>query len=372
MFASHRYVCIAFWAETAAVHGGSFTYATKPAILYVCPTRHTKFSQTLVHTAPQVSAVSTKRHTTRENTLGVMTVGKAQIFFHDTPGFVSHKERQDYKPALSAASREAIGTVNLTLLLVDASKDIAKRGLRSLTGLLEEALRSPCELFLVLNKVDMVNPRHRLLETTDEIMDRAQEIMDKMDEENLADATPQERKMKAGSAAASGEEEGYCSSGDINSSSSSSGSAGHRRLFRDGGKTVDDHITVFMVSAKTGDGVMDIVDFLEHRARPGAWLFGRDETTNKDKRSRLHEIVREGLFKHLYKELPYQIQTHTRYARMFTYEELRPLQIFPNHKNHQFYFVRGAGTCSLYKRGESPSQCPKPESHVDRDWQETQ
>ena len=85
----------------------------------------------------QVSAVSTKRHTTRENTLGVMTVGQAQVFFHDTPGFVSHEDRDDYKPALSAASREAIAAVNLTLLLVDASKDVTKRGLRSLMGLLE-------------------------------------------------------------------------------------------------------------------------------------------------------------------------------------------------------------------------------------------
>lgn len=227
-----------------------------------------------------------------------MTVGKAQVFFHDTPGFVSHQERHDYKPALSAASREAIETVNLTLLLVDASKDVAKRGLRSLTGLLEEALRSPCELFLVLNKVDVVNPKHRLLETTDEIMDRAQGVMDRMDQSSLAvaaaaDTAAQERNAEAGS-------------------------AGNRRLFRDGGKTVDDHITVFMVSAKTGDGVGDIVDFLEHRARPGAWLFGRDETTNKDKRSRLQEIVRESLFKHLYKELPYQIQTHTRYEHKYT------------------------------------------------------
>lgn len=90
----------------------------------------------------QVSAVSTKRHTTRENTLGVMTAGRTQVFFHDTPGFVSHEDRDDYKPALSAASREAIASVNLTLLLVDASKDVTKRGLRSLMGLLERALRS--------------------------------------------------------------------------------------------------------------------------------------------------------------------------------------------------------------------------------------
>ncbi|CAN0424997.1 unnamed protein product [Ectocarpus sp. 13 AM-2016] len=89
----------------------------------------------------QVSAVSTKRHTTRENTLGVMTVGRTQVFFHDTPGFVSHEERDDYKPTLSAESREAIAAVDLTLLLVDASKDVTKRGLRSLTGLLERVIR---------------------------------------------------------------------------------------------------------------------------------------------------------------------------------------------------------------------------------------
>lgn len=64
------------------------------------------------------------------------------MFFYDTPGFVSHEDRDDYKPALSAASREAIAEVNLTVLLVDASKDVTKRGLRSLTGLLERALRS--------------------------------------------------------------------------------------------------------------------------------------------------------------------------------------------------------------------------------------
>lgn len=99
----------------------------------------------------QVSAVSTKRHTTRENTLGIMTVEDAQVIFYDTPGFVSHEDRDDYKPALSAASREAIAEVNLTLLLVDASKDVTKRGLRSLMGLLERALRSGPVLFLCSN-----------------------------------------------------------------------------------------------------------------------------------------------------------------------------------------------------------------------------
>ncbi|CAM9171618.1 unnamed protein product [Ectocarpus sp. 6 AP-2014] len=260
----------------------------------------------------KVSAVSAKRHTTRENTLGVMTVGRTQVFFHDTPGFVSHEERDDYKPALSAESREAIAAVDLTLLLVDASKDVTKRGLRSLTGLLERVLRSRCEVFLVLNKSDLVHPRHRLLTTTDEIMDRAQEIMDRIDSERqqavaAVDTSPRHENGTAAAAAAAA---GSGNSGASNGSGV--GERGQQPLFRDGGKTVDDHVTVFMVSAKTGHGVEDVVDFLVHRARPGAWLFGPDETTNKDKRSRVKEIVREGLYKHLYKELPYQITTHIR------------------------------------------------------------
>ncbi|CAM9458290.1 unnamed protein product, partial [Hapterophycus canaliculatus] len=310
----------------------------------------------------KVSAVSTKRHTTRENTLGVMTVGRTQVFFHDTPGFVSHEDRDDYKPALSAASREAIASVNLTLLLVDASKDVTKRGLRSLTGLLERALRSRCELFLVLNKSDLVHPRHRLLDTTDEIMDRAQEIMDRIDREreqeesnivtaNAADgAPPTDGGSVLAAAKASGGDVGVSGDGGDNRTSSGGGGGGgggggvvkrRRPLFRDGGKTVDDHVPVFMVSAKTGHGVTDIVDFLVHRAKPGPWLFGRDETTNKDKRSRAKEIVREGLYKHLYKELPYQITTHIRELRRRPDDSVSVLQELRLERSSQKPIVLG-------------------------------
>lgn len=245
-----------------------------------------------------------------------MTVGNAQVFFHDTPGFVSHEEGEDYKPALSAASRDAIGLVNLSLLLVDSSKDVTKRGLRSLTDLLENALRSQCEVFLVLNKVDIVSAKNCLLRTTDEIMDRAQGIMNTIDKEG-AGAAASTAVAEVGGLGKEGEDSTEESCGSNFSSGNCSG--GDRKLFSDGGKTVDDHITVFMVSAKTGDGVEDIVDFLVHRSRPGSWLFGRDQTTNKDKRTRVTEIIREGLYKHLYKELPYQIQTLTRCAHGASY-----------------------------------------------------
>lgn len=279
----------------------------------------------LKNSLSQVSAVSPKRHTTRENTLGVMTVGNAQVFFHDTPGFVSHEERDDYQPALAAASREAIGLVNVTLLVVDASKEVTKRGFRSLVALLERSLLSRCEIFLVLNKTDAVNPKHRLLSTTDTIMDKAQEIMDRLDKE---------REEASAGRSSSGDEAGP------------GGGAEGISLFRDGGKTVDDHITVFMVSAKTGDGVEDIVDFLVHRSRPGSWLFGRDDTTNKDKRTRVTEIVREGLFKHLYKELPYQMKTETRYVTSWC------LTLFAVQSSPQFVH------CTTVMRRKSRLPCP--------------
>lgn len=176
-------------------------------------------------------------------------------------------------------------------------------------------------MFLVLNKSDLVHPQHRLLKTTDEIMDRAQEIMDRIDNEREREAAAAAAiaggASQSGKSAEAGGDDRTGGGGDCSESSSSRSSVslgGRQPLFRDGGKTVDDHVTVFMISAKTGHGVQDVVDFLAHRSRPGTWLFGRDETTNKDKRSRVKEIVREGLYKHLYKELPYQITTHTRYS----------------------------------------------------------
>lgn len=301
--------------------------------------------------------------------LGILTVANSQIFFHDTPGFVSHKDQREYQRELSLAARNAIDLVDLTLLVVDASKPLAGHRLVSLNGLLERALRSSGEVALVLNKVDLVNPKPRLLKRTDELMKKAQDIMNAIDAERDAaekvagnfgawtDATaedvvdgPAGQEARNVSARTSGMDVGsvtggatrrnanvvvgqsggsFPAAGVSNAAQLQSrdieGKEGVRKLgaanvattkrYRDLGP-VDAHVEVFMVSAKSGDGVDDIVEFLARRARPGRWRFGREKTTNVDKQRRATEIIRESLYVHLYKELPYIIKQSTRCANV--------------------------------------------------------
>ncbi len=68
---------------------------------------------------------------------------------------------------------------------------------------------------------------------------------------------------------------------------------------------------VFMISAKTGDGVDDLRKWMVERAPPGAWLYEEDQVANLSMQFLACEITREGLFHRLHQELPYQLTVET-------------------------------------------------------------
>ncbi|MBR1480135.1 MAG: GTPase Era [Alphaproteobacteria bacterium] len=68
---------------------------------------------------------------------------------------------------------------------------------------------------------------------------------------------------------------------------------------------------VFMVSARTGDGLGELQEFLCHSAPIGAWLFEPSRPTDASMAFQLAEITREKLFNHLQKELPYSVYVET-------------------------------------------------------------
>lgn len=247
--------------------------------------------------------------------MGVMTVGNSQIFFHDTPGFVSHRDRPDYQRELSKASRETIDLVDLTLLVVDASKRIDDRIYVSIAGLLERALRSRGGLALVLNKVDLVDKSVRLVHKRNEVMDLVQRVVDRISaEENGKREDIGKKGAETGAAPALQSEE---SKGERRRKIEGAWKAAQEvaSAKKRGGRaerSVDRHVRVFMASALSGLGVEDIIEMLERTARPGRWRFDRDRTSNLDEGRRASEIVRESLYTHLYKELPYVIEQHTK------------------------------------------------------------
>ncbi len=67
----------------------------------------------------------------------------------------------------------------------------------------------------------------------------------------------------------------------------------------------------FMVSALTGDGVQEILKWLETKLPPGPWLYPEDQISDAPLRFLAAEITREKLFERLHDELPYRSTVET-------------------------------------------------------------
>lgn len=286
----------------------------------------------------KVAAVSPKRHTTTKNILGITTLGNSQIYFHDTPGFTSHHDKADCRSELSRAARDAINLVHLTLVVVDASKPTTDRVLVNLHGLLEQCVRSPGRLALVLNKIDLVNPKQHLLKKTDDLMKKIQHIMEQMNVEidkedaGILDHNPPVTQATGSDVPDRNKEKRHSSR-----SPATNKFKRHRNV-----SSVHDRMEVFMISAKSGDGVGDILKLLERQARPGRWHFDSGKTSNMSELLRATEIIRESLYVHLHQEIPYTITQCTRYAGYST--------IMPNCEKHYpchgVNFDRSIANCS--------------------------
>lgn len=68
---------------------------------------------------------------------------------------------------------------------------------------------------------------------------------------------------------------------------------------------------LFMVSAKTGDGMDDLAALFAARAPIGPWLFPEDEISDMPARLLAAEITREKVFLNLHEELPYRMTVET-------------------------------------------------------------
>ena len=68
---------------------------------------------------------------------------------------------------------------------------------------------------------------------------------------------------------------------------------------------------VFMISAKTGDGIEDLRKHLETIAPAGAWMYPEDQLADLQERLIAAEITREKIFRKLHQELPYQSTVET-------------------------------------------------------------
>jgi GTP-binding protein Era len=106
----------------------------------------------------KIAAVAEVAQTTRQPIRGVLHVEeRGQIVFVDTPGL--HRPRHAMNRAMVELTRRAVQGVDLVLLMADAARGLGE-GDHQAAAMLE---RFGVERIMLLNKIDRVQPKSRLL-----------------------------------------------------------------------------------------------------------------------------------------------------------------------------------------------------------------
>ena len=181
----------------------------------------------------KVAIVTNKPQTTRNRICGVRTRGESQFVFVDTPGL--HKARTRLGDYMVNVVKESVADVDAVMLLVEPIPNV---------GAPEEQLIARiktlhCPAVLVINKVDTLDKKEKLLE--------------------VIQTYEQAHQFQA----------------------------------------------VVPISAKTGEGVDELLDVLEGYLPEGPQLFPEDMTSDQPERQMMAEILREKLLLCLDKEIPH-------------------------------------------------------------------
>ena len=111
--------------------------------------------------------------------------------------------------------------------------------------------------------------------------------------------------------------------------------------------------STFMVSALTGDGVMDLKTWLAQRVPPGPWLYPADQMSDAPIRQLAAEITREKLFERLHQELPYHSTVETEAWKELRAGDIRIEQTIYVERESQRKIVLGKGGQTIKAIGEA-------------------
>ncbi len=181
----------------------------------------------------KVAIVTNKPQTTRNRICGVRTRGESQFVFVDTPGL--HKARTRLGDYMVNVVKESVADVDAVMLLVEPIPNVGGPE----EQLIARMKKLSCPAVLVINKVDTLDKKEKLLEVI-QIYEQVHQFQ-----------------------------------------------------------------AVVPISAKTGEGVDELLDVLEGYLPQGPQLFPEDMTSDQPERQMMAEILREKLLLCLDKEIPH-------------------------------------------------------------------
>lgn len=106
----------------------------------------------------KVAIVSSKPQTTRTRIMGVLTEGKDQLVFLDTPGM--HKPKNSLGDYMVRSINESVAGVDACLLVTEAGQEIRENE----KMLIEKVKKMDLPCVLAINKTDTINDKEVLLE----------------------------------------------------------------------------------------------------------------------------------------------------------------------------------------------------------------
>ena len=206
----------------------------KSGIITICGRPNVgKSSLTNALVGEKVAIVTNKPQTTRNRICGVRTRGESQFVFVDTPGL--HKARTRLGDYMVNVVKESVADVDAVMLLVEPIPNVGGPE----EQLIARMKKLSCPAVLVINKVDTLDKKEKLLE--------------------VIQTYEQVHQFQA----------------------------------------------VVPISAKTGEGVDELLDVLESYLPQGPQLFPEDMTSDQPERQMMAEILREKLLLCLDKEIPH-------------------------------------------------------------------
>ena len=210
------------------------TEIKKSGIITICGRPNVgKSTLTNALVGEKVAIVTNKPQTTRNRICGVRTRGESQFVFVDTPGL--HKARTRLGDYMVNVVKESVADVDAVMLLVEPIPNVGAPEEQLIARI--KTLR--CPAVLVINKVDTLDKKEKLLE--------------------VIQTYEQAHQFQA----------------------------------------------VVPISAKTGEGVDELLDVLEGYLPQGPKLFPEDMTSDQPERQMMAEILREKLLLCLDKEIPH-------------------------------------------------------------------
>jgi GTP-binding protein Era len=200
----------------------------------------------------KVSITSPSPNTTRSAIRGILTEDGIQVIFVDTPGI--HRPKTPLGGRLNTTARAAADGVDVILAVIEAGASIGPGDRTVLTTLLESARRErgprPC---VVVNKMDKTGRE----KVAAQLMAAAAAVREIAEERQLGDVVAR--------------------------------------------------VEYFPVSAKTGEGIGELLKYVKAAMPESPFLFPEDEVSDVPEAMWVAELVREQLVRKTKQELPHSI-----------------------------------------------------------------